>query len=95
MIQKEATVILEFDKEITSSFRGGSIQFFGAGNDFQITIKINNQTSSFLLSNDPFNLFWSTNGINNRNESRPYTTKEIADTIFEDVLKEVGTSFDE
>lgn len=95
MIQKEATVILEFDKEIDSINQGAVAHFFRGMSDFQIRITINKQSNGFALSNDPYNLFWLSYGINMRDDSKPYTTKEIADAVFEDVLKQVGISFDE
>lgn len=95
MIKREATLVLEFNKDLDPMYQRIGAIYMGSEKEFSLKVSINNSSYDFDLSHDEYNLFWKINGINIRFESKKYDTKEIATTILDDVLKAVGISIEE
>lgn len=94
MVMREATLVLEYNKDLDSSSQNLN-RYMGGQKDFSLNVSINNSTYDFDLSHNEYDLYWSRYPINRQPAISSYTPKDIATIVINDVMKAVGISTDE
>lgn len=91
MVMREATLVLEYNKELDSSTQNIN-RYMGGQKDFSLNVSINNSTYDFDLSHNEYDLYWSKYPVSRQSETASYSPKDIATIVINDVMKAVGIS---